>query len=719
MTQKNGCTTTPLPAQALEVKALYFTKGAGDKYLSVYAQYGSDPAWVPLQITIPATPDLQQVRDMDRNIAIDSGSYEDAHMYLRSADGNNMTAAFFTNAAGGGIQVGNAAGLAPLHLQADGGLLTYGGDEVATKTWVDQQPAPGLQATTDAGNDTSHELMIKGVRFGVGKTGGNENVAVGRNALENASAGANYNVALGSGSMEGAVSASNSTAVGEITLAGNATGSCNSAFGNSAMYGNTSGDNNTAVGMAAGLTNHPRGRGNFNLFMGRSAGQVEDMGTSTMGDYNIMIGYRAGKDSYGDSQLRIGNKNEVTGEHIIEGDMAAKNLVLNSTLAVTGMTPYTSGGYQYIVWNNTTKRYETIVPDFVGPADDPLIAKYRGSYEGKDANTLSQGGWYDNGAGTPSGTNFPVLGAGFLKVTPYRDSAFSAVEQEFIPAVDFQGHLGRKWYRTSWNGVFGSWKEYLFKEDNVLFYKGQIPYGSNLNDYLSTGLYHQSLNVQAASGTNYPAPYAGMLEVLNIPGFAYQTYRVYKESEAIYSRTFYNGSWSAWKQIRTSADDSTLIQQLSLSGNDLSISGGNTVTLPAGADELEPNGYGYGKSKDFEGWDTGGGLATGATMYFQNDVIEPANYPALHSFVCVDNNSLELPDAEAWKGRILQFKCISLDRSTTRTLSFTGEPLRDYNNVLSAFTYDKLSLSAAIKSSLNPATGTWEWECLSAQHNIF
>lgn len=501
MTQKNGCTTTPLPAQALEVKALYFTKGAGDKYLSVYAQYGGDPAWVPLQVTIPATPDLQQVRDMDRNIAIDSGSYEDAHMYLRSADGNNMTAAFFTNAAGGGIQVGNAAGLAPLHLQADGGLLTYGGDEVATKTWVDQQPAPGLQATTDAGNETSHELMIKGVRFGVGKTGGFENVAVGRNALENTSTGANYNVALGSGSMEGAVSANNSTAVGEITLASNAAGSCNSAFGNSAMYGNTSGDNNTAVGVAAGLTNHPRGRGNFNLFLGRSAGQVEEPGSSTLGDNNIMIGYQAGKDSYGDSQLRIGNKNEVTGEHIIEGDMAARTLVFNSTLAVNLMVPYTSGGYSMVVWNNASKRYETV---------DPV-------------------------------TGSPIVN----------------------------------------------------------------------------------------------------------------------------------------------------------------------------------NGYYYGNVPEYTGWDTGGGFATGATMYFQNEVIEPAARPHLHCFVCLDDNDLALPDAEAWKGRILEFKCISLDRSTTRTLSFTGAPLRDYNNVLSAFTYDKLSLSAAIKSSLNPATGTWEWECLSAQHNIF
>ena len=131
----NGCNHTP---EGHEVKALYFTKAPGDKYLSVYAQYNGDPAWVPLHLTVPATPDLQQVRDMDRNIATDSGSYEDAHIYLRSADGNNMTAAYFTNAEGGGIQVGNVDDYAPLNLQPEGGTLTYGGAEVATQEWVRQ-----------------------------------------------------------------------------------------------------------------------------------------------------------------------------------------------------------------------------------------------------------------------------------------------------------------------------------------------------------------------------------------------------------------------------------------------------------------------------------------------------------------------------------------------------------------------------------------------------
>jgi len=138
MTTETRCDSTPFPDGGQNLDALYFTKAPGEEYLRVYAQYNNDPCWVPLPVMLPAFPDLQQVRDAGRNISIASGSYEDAHFYLRSADGNNMTAAYFTNAAGGGIQVGNAANYAPLNLQPNGGLLTYGGAEVATKSWAQQ-----------------------------------------------------------------------------------------------------------------------------------------------------------------------------------------------------------------------------------------------------------------------------------------------------------------------------------------------------------------------------------------------------------------------------------------------------------------------------------------------------------------------------------------------------------------------------------------------------
>jgi|GEM_PF-5118852 len=127
---------TPYCSPAMEVDGLYFVKAPGDKFLSIYARYKNSTCWVPMHIGIPALQTLQQVRDVDRNISIDSGSYENAHFYLRSADGNNMTAAYFTNGDGGAIQVGNITGYQPLDLQPQGGLLMYRGLEVATKSWV-------------------------------------------------------------------------------------------------------------------------------------------------------------------------------------------------------------------------------------------------------------------------------------------------------------------------------------------------------------------------------------------------------------------------------------------------------------------------------------------------------------------------------------------------------------------------------------------------------
>lgn len=89
---------------------------------------------------------------------------------------------------------------------------------------------------------------------------------------------------------------------------------------------------------------------------------------------------------------------------------------------------------------------------------------------------------------------------------------------------------------------------------DILAYKGEIPSGANLNGYTTTGLYHQSENADASSGSNYPVPYAGMLEVTKPPsgGMIYQKYSVYYDFESIYVRSYYgwpSGQWSPWKKV--------------------------------------------------------------------------------------------------------------------------------------------------------------------------
>ena len=81
----------------------------------------------------------------------------------------------------------------------------------------------------------------------------------------------------------------------------------------------------------------------------------------------------------------------------------------------------------------------------------------------------------------------------------------------------------------------------------------ELPGSVNLNDYATTGIYHQAANVQAGSGTNYPVAEAGMLTVTTgaSTGFIYQTYQAFGAgNNRIYWRGRYAGGWSAWRQLR-------------------------------------------------------------------------------------------------------------------------------------------------------------------------
>ncbi|WP_248000720.1 pyocin knob domain-containing protein [Photorhabdus hindustanensis] len=72
-----------------------------------------------------------------------------------------------------------------------------------------------------------------------------------------------------------------------------------------------------------------------------------------------------------------------------------------------------------------------------------------------------------------------------------------------------------------------------------------IPDKADLNEYITPGLYYQHLNVQAASGKNYPEPISGSLIVLKTAGII-QRYFIYNSSR-IYTRSRYsNQSWTPW-----------------------------------------------------------------------------------------------------------------------------------------------------------------------------
>lgn len=79
----------------------------------------------------------------------------------------------------------------------------------------------------------------------------------------------------------------------------------------------------------------------------------------------------------------------------------------------------------------------------------------------------------------------------------------------------------------------------------------QLGSGVDMNTITEPGNYFQHNNANAASGTNYPLPVAGMLEVRaqDDGAFKYQRYTVYRSYESrTFVRNWYGGSWDDWRE---------------------------------------------------------------------------------------------------------------------------------------------------------------------------
>jgi|GEM_PF-5326480 hypothetical protein len=98
--------------------------------------------------------------------------------------------------------------------------------------------------------------------------------------------------------------------------------------------------------------------------------------------------------------------------------------------------------------------------------------------------------------------------------------------------------------------VYTTSRKPTLKELNAYGFQGLLGNAVNLNSYTSTGFYTQGSNAQAASGTNYPRPYAGVLEVHASTDGAmiWQKYHVYGWENTIWVRTYYAGEWSRWRE---------------------------------------------------------------------------------------------------------------------------------------------------------------------------
>ena len=82
----------------------------------------------------------------------------------------------------------------------------------------------------------------------------------------------------------------------------------------------------------------------------------------------------------------------------------------------------------------------------------------------------------------------------------------------------------------------------------------QIPSDADLNNYKTTGIYHQSADAGAQSGSNYPTPHAGVLVVYSNSSFTFQQYQSYFD-DTLWIRRWYDWgkTWSSWKLANINA----------------------------------------------------------------------------------------------------------------------------------------------------------------------
>ena len=116
-------------------------------------------------------------------------------------------------------------------------------------------------------------------------------------------------------------------------------------------------------------------------------------------------------------------------------------------------------------------------------------------------------------------------------------------------SATFAGAITASGYNDSnWNTAY-SWGNHAssgYLTSSTGFPKGTDIGGSvNLNNYTTSGYFHQNANSNATSGSNYPANVAGMLTVTNDGVMVYQSYQGYG-ANSTWERKYYNGTWEDW-----------------------------------------------------------------------------------------------------------------------------------------------------------------------------
>ena len=160
-----------------------------------------------------------------------------------------------------------------------------------------------------------------------------------------------------------------------------------------------------------------------------------------------------------------------------------------------------------------------------------------------------------------TGEVFDLKNAYTIQVRAIDDIGEHDLKTFDIPTRDVALHLGAGGKNVSIGSYCDYSEEYTFHSEwNAIFdkdvYIGNLKpigdyMGLDLNNLTSqTGYYvSASAPTEAAGCYNFPVAVTGMLTVIGIGGFSYQTYTTY--NGFIYTRSYYKDSgWTAWKQVQ-------------------------------------------------------------------------------------------------------------------------------------------------------------------------
>jgi hypothetical protein len=173
-----------------------------------------------------------------------------------------------------------------------------------------------------------------------------------------------------------------------------------------------------------------------------------------------------------------------------------------------------------------------------------------------NGTTWSAGGWSNLGAVTTVDINGGTIDGTAIGVTTTSSGRFTSVNKLVITEPAGSSTL------TILNGKTLTVNNSLtFSGDDATAFNIGTEIGNaiDLNTFTTSGLYYQTSDAEAAAGTNYPTPSAGVLEVLKgSNAMIWQRYTVYKNGGVaendVYLRSYYTSTWSAWVRQANAAD---------------------------------------------------------------------------------------------------------------------------------------------------------------------